>query len=107
MRKILLFLSIVLVMLFPLIIKADELENITREIESLRKDLAGKEANYQQLNVRLNNIKNRVVILEGEIVKKEVEVKKVMLESRDSGQLGQMSKKDLLAKFLEEIKNKK
>ncbi len=68
--------SIVLVMLFPLIIKADELENITREIESLRKDLAGKEANYQQLNVRLNNIKNRVVILEGEIVKKEVEVKK-------------------------------
>ncbi|MBI5127240.1 hypothetical protein HZA76_02175 [Candidatus Roizmanbacteria bacterium] len=76
MRKILLFLSIILVLFFPFFIRADELENITKEIESLRKDLAGKEANYQQLNIRLNNIKTRVAVLEAEIVKKEVEVKK-------------------------------
>lgn len=55
---------------------ADELENITRELETLKKDLAGKEANYQQLNQKLNNIKNRVSVLEIEIDKKEVEVKK-------------------------------
>ncbi len=38
---------------------------------------------------------------------KEIEVKKVTLESRDSGNLGQISKEDLIAKLLEEIKNKK
>ncbi|OGI75596.1 threonine--tRNA ligase [Candidatus Nomurabacteria bacterium RIFCSPHIGHO2_02_FULL_42_19] len=38
---------------------------------------------------------------------KEVEAKNVTLESRDSGQLGQMSKEELLKKLLEEIKNKK
>ena len=38
---------------------------------------------------------------------KEIEANKVTLESRDAGQLGQMSKEELLSKFLEEIKNKK
>lgn len=38
---------------------------------------------------------------------KEIEVSKVTLESRDAGNLGQMSKEDLLKKLLEEIKNKK
>jgi threonyl-tRNA synthetase len=38
---------------------------------------------------------------------KEIEAKKITLESRDAGQLGQMSKEELLKKFLEEIKNKK
>jgi len=38
---------------------------------------------------------------------KEIEADKVTLESRDNGQLGQMSKEELLKKLLEEIKNKK
>ncbi len=38
---------------------------------------------------------------------KEIEAKKIALESRDNGQLGQISKEDLLKKLLEEIKNKK
>lgn len=38
---------------------------------------------------------------------KEIEANKVTLESRDAGQLGQMSGSEMLAKFLEEIKNKK
>ncbi len=38
---------------------------------------------------------------------KEIEAGKITLESRDSGQLGQMSKEELLSKLLEEIKNKK
>ena len=37
---------------------------------------------------------------------KEIEAGKVTLESRDSGNLGQMSKEDLIFKLLEEIKNK-
>ena len=38
---------------------------------------------------------------------KEIEANKITLESRDAGQLGQMSESEMLAKFLEEIKNKK
>ena len=38
---------------------------------------------------------------------KEIEAQKVTLESRDNGQLGQISKEDLLKKLLGEIKNKK
>lgn len=70
--------AVLLVFLMPVffIIRADELDDVTRELESLKKDLAGKEANNQQLNTRLDNIKKRVVGLETEIVKKEVEVKK-------------------------------
>ncbi len=38
---------------------------------------------------------------------KEVEAGKITLESRDSGQIGQMSKEELVQKLSEEIKNKK
>lgn len=38
---------------------------------------------------------------------KEIEAKKVTLESRDSGNLGQMSAEELVSKLKEEIKNKK
>ena len=38
---------------------------------------------------------------------KEIEAGKVTLESRDAGQLGQITKEELVSKFLEEIKNKK
>ena len=38
---------------------------------------------------------------------KEIEAGKVTLESRDAGQLGQVSKEELVKKLLEEVKNKK
>ena len=38
---------------------------------------------------------------------KEIEAGKITLESRDAGQLGQMSKEELVSKLTEEIKNKK
>ena len=38
---------------------------------------------------------------------KEIEAKKVTLESRDSGALGQISQEDLVSKLLLEIKDKK
>lgn len=76
-KKIILTLT-VLLFFIPLIfiIRADELEDVTRALESLRKDLSAKEANYQQLSARLNDIKKRVNNLEAEIIKKEAEVKK-------------------------------
>src|SRR3989338_1949224 len=69
---------VLLVFLLPVffIIRADELDDVTKELESLKRDLSGKEANYQELNKRLEDIKKRVVALEGEITKKEIEVKK-------------------------------
>ena len=42
-----------------------------------------------------------------EEIKKEIEANKVNLESRDAGQLGQMTKEGLISKLLEEIINKK
>ena len=68
------FLLIVIVPVF--FVRADELEDVTKALESLRKDLNAKESNYQQLNSRLNDIKKRVNNLEVEIGKKEAEVKK-------------------------------
>jgi threonyl-tRNA synthetase len=38
---------------------------------------------------------------------KEIEANKVTLESRDNGQLGQMTTEELLAKLQTEIKEKK
>ena len=38
---------------------------------------------------------------------KEIEAKKITLESRDQGQIGQISPEELLQKFLDEVKNKK
>ncbi len=38
---------------------------------------------------------------------KEIEANKITLESRDAGNLGQLSQEEVLAKLLEEIKNKK
>ncbi len=57
-------------------VRADELDDINNAINSLKKDLNSKEANYQDLNVRLNGIKSKLNQLELEINKKEVEVKK-------------------------------
>lgn len=76
MKKIIVVLLLIFFVFIPFVIRADELENITRELENLRKDLASKEANYQQLNTKLNNIKGQFATLEAEIGKKEKEVEK-------------------------------
>lgn len=77
MKKIFFIILFLGVIFAPIVfVKADELENITRELEVLKKDLASKEASFQQLDKKLNSIKNRVALLEVEINKKEVEVKK-------------------------------
>jgi len=56
--------------------RADKLDDVTRELETLKKDLSSKEANYQKLNQQLNDIKAKLVVLVEEIQKKEDEVKK-------------------------------
>lgn len=61
---------------FFVFVRADEIEDIGRAISSLKKDLQNKEVNYQTLNTKLNDIKNRIGNLEIEIEKKEIEVKK-------------------------------
>lgn len=67
---LIMFLSLIIV------VKADELDDINNAINSLKKDLNSKEANYQDLNVRIKEIKNKLNQLEQEINKKEIEVKK-------------------------------
>jgi len=67
---------LVIFLSFIMSVKADELDDINNAINSLKKDLNSKEANYQDLNVRLNGIKSKLNQLELEINKKEVEVKK-------------------------------
>ena len=65
-----------LFLLFLIMVKADELDNINNAINSLKKDLSNKEINYQSLNVRLNGIKSKLSGLEQAINQKEIEVKK-------------------------------
>ena len=71
---------------------------------NIRAELDNAEAN---LGGKVRDAKNNKIPYWIVIGDKEIEVKKVTLESRDSGQLGQISKEELLVKFLEEIKTKK
>ena len=64
---------LVIFLSFIMSVRADELDDINNAINSLKKDLNSKEANYQDLNVRLNGIKSKLNQLELEINKKEVE----------------------------------
>ncbi|OGK60341.1 hypothetical protein A3G67_00470 [Candidatus Roizmanbacteria bacterium RIFCSPLOWO2_12_FULL_40_12] len=60
----------------PLVlIRADELEDVTKQLETLRADLSKKEADHGKLSQQLDGIKQRVVFIEQEIVKKEREVR--------------------------------
>jgi threonyl-tRNA synthetase len=71
--------------------------NIRAEFDDAEENLGGKVRDAKN-----NKIPYWIVIGD-----KEIEAEKVTLESRDKGQLGQMSKEELLKKLLEEIKNKK
>ena len=59
------------------------------------------------LGTKVRNAKNNKLPYWIVIGDKEIEANKVTLESRDKGQLGQISKEDLVNKLLEEIKSKK
>lgn len=59
------------------------------------------------LGTKVRSAKNDKVPYWIVIGDKEIQAKKVTLESRDSGNLGQISKEELTKKLLEEIKNKK
>jgi len=71
---------------------------------NIRAELDDKDEN---LGTKVRSAKNEKVPYWIVIGDKEIEAKKITLESRDNGNLGQMSKEDLLKKLLEEIKNKK
>jgi threonyl-tRNA synthetase len=71
--------------------------NIRAEFDDAEENLGGKVRDAKK-----NKIPYWLVIGD-----KEIEADKVTLESRDKGQLGQISKEKLLSKLLEEIKNKK
>ncbi len=77
--KRLIFVIILLLVLLGVgvpVSQADQLEDVTKELENLKRDLSGKEINYQKLNTQLNNIKAELVQLSDEIKKKEAGVKK-------------------------------
>jgi threonyl-tRNA synthetase len=71
--------------------------NIRVELDDTDSNLGGKVRDAK-------NMKMPYWIVIGD---KEIEAGKVTLESRDAGQLGQISKEELVSKLLEEIKNKK
>ena len=70
----------------------------------IRTQLDDEEAN---LGGKVRDAKNNKIPYWIVIGDKEIEAEKITLESRDNGQLGQISKEELVKKLLEEIKNKK
>ena len=79
MRRLILWVFLLVTFFsFFILVKADEdeIDDIRNAIHLLNKDLSSKEVNYQDLNTRLSGIKNKIVNLEFEIEKKEIEVKK-------------------------------
>lgn len=75
MRRILIVFFCLFLLVPVFIIHADELDDLTRQLNSLKSDLASKEVNYTKFSQDLQDIKNRVIIIEREIVKKEAEVR--------------------------------
>jgi threonyl-tRNA synthetase len=71
---------------------------------NIRADFDDAEEN---LGVKVRNAKNNKIPYWVVIGDKEIESNKITLESRDIGQIGQMSQEELLNKLSEEIKNKK
>src|SRR3990167_6815915 len=53
----------------------EEINNISKELDTLKKDLQDKEVNFQSLNTQLDGIRSRVTFVEAEIIKKENQVK--------------------------------
>ena len=72
--------------------------------QNIRAELDDADLN---LGTKVRSAKNNKMPYWIVIGDKEIEAKKITLESRDDGQLGQITKEELVKKFLEEIKNKK
>ena len=82
---------------------AEKIFNLLKE-NDIRAELDNEDKN---LGGKVRDAKNQKTPYWIVVGDKEVEADKVNLESRDSGQLGQISKEELVSKLLEEIKNKK
>jgi len=82
---------------------AKEIYELLKE-NNIRAELDSKDEN---LGKKVRDVKNNKIPYWIVIGDKEIEAKKVTLESRDKGQLDQISSAELISKFLEEIKNKK
>ncbi|HEY4513137.1 MAG TPA: threonine--tRNA ligase [Candidatus Paceibacterota bacterium] len=82
---------------------AKEIANLLKE-NGIRVELDDGDSNLGGKVREAKNMKVPYWIVLGD---KEIESGMVTLESRDAGQLGQISKEELVSKLLEEIKNKK
>jgi threonyl-tRNA synthetase len=82
---------------------AKEIFDLLKE-NNIRAELDDGDSN---LGGKVRDAKNNKIPYWIVIGDKEIEAKKITLESRDKGQLGQVSKEELLQKLLEEIKTKK
>lgn len=75
MRKIVIFFVWILIFVSMFhVTLADELDDVTKELETLKTELANKESKHQNLRAQFDGIKQRVVVVEREIGKKEREV---------------------------------
>ena len=75
MRRLLVTLIVVnLIFITAMAARADELEDITKQLNTLKTDLKNKEADHSKLTLRLEGIRGRVNFLGLEIRKKEQEV---------------------------------
>jgi len=82
---------------------AKQIYDLLKE-NNIRAELANEDGN---LGGKVRDAKNNKIPYWIVIGDKEIEADKVTLESRDLGQLGQISKEELLTKFTQEIKEKK
>jgi len=87
----------------------NDTESAKKVYEMLREQDIRAEFDDDDLNLgtKVRNAKNNKIPYWIVIGDKEIEADKITLESRDHGQLGQMTKEELVKKLLEEIKNKK
>ncbi len=102
-----LWLSPVQVKVIPVRVNHNEYAKQVFELlkeNNVRAELDDKDGN---LGGKVRDAKNNKIPYWIVIGDKEIEAKKVTLESRDAGQLGQISKEDLVNKLVEEIKSKK
>jgi threonyl-tRNA synthetase len=81
---------------------AKEIADLLKE-NNIRVELDDSDSN---LGGKVRDAKNMKMPYWLVIGDKEIEAGKVTLESRDTGQLGQISKEELVSKLLEEIKNR-
>ena len=102
-----LWLSPVQVKVIP--VRENHNEYARKIFESLRENNIRVELDEgdQNLGTKVRDAKNNKLHYWIVVGDKEIEANKITLESRDSGQLGQMSREELIKKLLEEIKNKK